>query len=82
MENVKATAADATDHVKAEGQGAVADVKDQGRGRQGQRPAGLTPQRPGRPTLADALGRPAAALNSLSSVAERVVMTGCRHREH
>ena len=28
MENVKATAIDATDHVKAEGQGAVADVKD------------------------------------------------------
>ena len=28
MENVKATATDATEHVKAEGQGAVADVKD------------------------------------------------------
>ena len=28
MENVKATATDAAEHVKAEGQGAAADVKD------------------------------------------------------
>ena len=49
MENVKATAADATDHVKAEGQAAVGRREGPRRGRQGQRPAGLTTPIPGRP---------------------------------
>ena len=56
MENVKATATDATEHVKAEGQGAVADVKDRTVRGQGQRPAGLIPFEPGRPSCAHAPG--------------------------